>query len=136
MTTTPELRRPVTILRRVLALDAVATGGTGLVYLVAAGPLARLFEVDSRLLLVVGAVLAVYGAAVGLLATRPQPAVAAVRLVVALNTAWVLLTAVALAAAWIAPSPIGTGWAVVKALIVAGFAIAQAWSLRSWRATC
>jgi hypothetical protein len=112
---------PQTVLRRFLTLDAVVTGANGLAYLAVSGPLGRLLGVDSTLLLALGAFLAVYAAAVGLLASRARPAAFPVRAVIEANLAWAALRAVALAV-WLSPTTAGAVWAVLQALTVAGFA--------------
>lgn len=64
---------PQVMLRRFLALDSVVTTGNGLAYVAFSAPLGRLLGVGQGLLLGLGVLLAVYGAAVGLLASRRQP---------------------------------------------------------------
>ncbi|GKQ39501.1 hypothetical protein [Streptomyces sp. A012304] len=121
---------PHTALRRFLALDAVVTGVNGIAYLAASGPLGRLLGVDSGLLLVLGLVLAVYGAGVGLLASRPHPATLPVRLVVEGNIVWSVLSLVALTV-WLSPTTVGGVWTVLQALTVAGFAGLQHYALKA-----
>ncbi|NUO43309.1 MAG: hypothetical protein HOV73_11525 [Streptomyces sp.] len=121
---------PHTALRRFLALDAVVTGGNGLAYLAASGPLGRLLGVGSTLLLELGAFLVVYAAGVGWLAARPRPAALPVRAVVEANLAWAVLSCVALAL-WLSPSTAGAVWTVLQALTVAGFAALQYIALKA-----
>ncbi|QOV34329.1 hypothetical protein IM697_29895 [Streptomyces ferrugineus] len=121
---------PQTVLRRFLALDAVVTGANGLAYLVASGPLGRFLGVDSALLLALGAFLAGYAAAVGLLASRARPAAPLVRAVVEANLAWAVLSLLALAL-WLSPTTAGAVWTVLQALTVAGFAALQYAALKS-----
>ncbi|MEU9911180.1 hypothetical protein [Streptomyces sp. NPDC051001] len=125
---------PHTALRRFLALDAVVTGANALAYLALSGPLGRLFGTDSTLLLALGAFLAVYAAAVGLLASRARPAALPVRAVVEINLAWSAVSCVALIL-WLTPSTAGTVWTVVQALTVAGFAVLQYMALRNRQET-
>ncbi|MFJ5260379.1 hypothetical protein ACIQAC_07865 [Streptomyces sp. NPDC088387] len=115
---------PHVMLRRFLALDAAVTGANGLAYLAVSGPLGRLLGVDSGLLLVLGAVLTVYGVAVGLLASRPRPAALPVRAVVETNLAWTVLSLLA-PLLWLSPTTAGAVWTVLQALVVAGFAAVQ-----------
>jgi hypothetical protein len=63
---------PQTMLRRFLALDAVVTGVNGVAYLVASGPLGRLLDVGSGLLLALGLISTVYAAGVAWPATRRE----------------------------------------------------------------
>ncbi|MEU6355190.1 hypothetical protein ABZ896_38750 [Streptomyces sp. NPDC047072] len=121
---------PHTALRRFLALDAVVTGVNGLAYLTASGPVGRFLDVDSGLLLVLGAVLVVYGGAVGVLASRGRPPVLGVRAVVEANLLWSALSLAALGL-WLSPSTAGTVWTVLQALVVAGFALLQYAALRN-----
>ncbi|MEV6168470.1 hypothetical protein AB0L99_09645 [Streptomyces sp. NPDC051954] len=121
---------PHAVLRRFLALDAVVTGANGVAYLAASGPLGRFLGVDSTLLLGLGALLAVYGAAVGLLATRARPAALPVRAVVEVNLAWTALSCVALVL-WPSPTTAGAVWTVLQALVVAGFALLQFAALKN-----
>ncbi|WP_327592850.1 hypothetical protein [Streptomyces chartreusis] len=121
---------PQTVLRRFLALDAVVTGANGLAYLAVSGPLGRLLGVESSLLLALGAFLAVYAGAVGLLASRARPADLPVRAVIEANLAWTVLSLVALAL-WLSPTTAGAVWTVLQALTVAGFAGLQYTALRA-----
>jgi hypothetical protein len=121
---------PHAALRRFLALDAVVTGANGLAYLAASGPLGRFLGVDSALLLALGAVLALYGAVVGLLASRTRPGALPVRAVIETNLAWTVLSCLALAL-WLTPSAAGAVWTVLQALVVAGFAALQHLALKA-----
>ncbi|MEJ8671833.1 MULTISPECIES: hypothetical protein [unclassified Streptomyces] len=121
---------PQTVLRRLLALDAVVTGANGLAYLAFSGPLGRLLGVDSTLLLALGAFLTVYAAAVGLLASRARPAALPVRAVIEANLAWSVLSPVALVL-WLSPATAGAVWTVLQALTVAGFAALQHLALKA-----
>ena len=121
---------PHTALRRFLALDAVVTGANGLAYLAASGPLGRFLGVGSGLLLALGVVLAVYGAAVGLLAFRARPAALPVRAVIETNVTWTVLSCVALAV-WLSPSAAGAVWTLLQALVVAAFAALQYMALKA-----
>ncbi len=116
-------------LRRFLALDAVVSGGNGLAYLAFSGPLGELLGVGRSTLLELGAVLAVFGLAVGLLAARPRPPRLAVRAVIDINLAWTVLSVVAVEL-WFEPTTAGFVWIPVQAATVAGFAVLQFTTLR------
>ncbi|MFF0434170.1 hypothetical protein ACFYU9_18315 [Streptomyces sp. NPDC004327] len=122
--------QPQSMLRRFLALDAVVTGGNGLAYLAAAGPLGELLGVDRGLLLELGVFLTAYAAGVAWLASRPQPPVLGVRLVVDANLLWAVLSVVALVD-WLAPTTAGAVWTLFQAVTVAGFAGLQWSALRA-----
>ncbi|MER7483773.1 hypothetical protein ABTX60_40095 [Streptomyces sp. NPDC126510] len=121
---------PQSMLRRFLALDAVVTGANALGYLAFSGPLGRFLGAGPTLLPAVGAFLAVYAAAVGLLAARRRPPALGVRAVVEANLAWAAVSLAALAL-WLTPSTAGAVWTVLQALAVAGFAVLQHMSLKS-----
>ncbi|MDX3537715.1 hypothetical protein PV721_25785 [Streptomyces sp. MB09-01] len=121
---------PQVMLRRFLALDSVVTTGNGLAYVAFSPPLGRLLGVGQGLLLGLGVLLVVYGAAVGLLASRRQPSAFPVKLVIETNYAWAALSLVSLAV-WFTPTVAGAVWIPAQALTVAGFALLQQLALRS-----
>ncbi|WP_405004420.1 hypothetical protein OHV13_08755 [Kitasatospora purpeofusca] len=118
-----------TALRRFLALDAVVSGGNGLAYLAFSGPLGDLLGVGRSTLLELGAVLTVFGLAVGLLATHPQPSRTAVRAVIDINLGWTALSVLAMEL-WFEPSTAGYVWIPLQAGTVALFAVLQFTTLR------
>lgn len=120
---------PQRTLRRFLALDAVVTGTNAVAYLTLSGPLGRFLGAGSGLLLGLGAFLAGYAAAVGLLAARPHPPAPGVRIVVEANLAWAAVSLAALAL-WLTPTTAGAVWTVLQALAVAGFALLQHMALK------
>ncbi|WP_327580755.1 hypothetical protein OHA25_32545 [Nonomuraea sp. NBC_00507] len=120
-------------LRLALAADAVVTGGNGLVYLAFAGPVAALLGPEAGLLRGIGVFLFVYGAAVGLLATRRAISPAATRAVIALNIIWTLGSVAAVISGAVGFTTIGAIWAIAQALAVAGFAELQIMGLRKAR---
>ncbi|WP_329113927.1 hypothetical protein [Streptomyces sp. NBC_01353] len=122
--------QPQSMVRRFLALDAVVTGGNGLAYLAASGPLGELLGLDSGLLLELGLLLTLYAAGVAWLASRPQPPALGVKLVIDVNALWAVLSVVALVA-WLEPSTAGLVWIPMQAAVVAGFAGLQWSALRA-----
>ncbi|CAL9370139.1 hypothetical protein AB0K81_00235 [Streptomyces werraensis] len=132
MSTTPLAApaRTTDPLRRLLALDAVVTGGNALAYLALSGPLGRFLGIGSGLLLALGAFLAVYAAGVGLLAARPHPPTAGVRGVVEANLGWTAASFLALAL-WLSPTTAGAVWVVLQALAVGGLTLLQHRALRA-----
>ncbi|WP_371618751.1 hypothetical protein [Streptomyces sp. NBC_00454] len=121
---------PQAALRRFLALDSVVTTGNGLAYAAFSAPLGRLLGLGQGLVLGLGAFLVFYGAGVGLLASRRQPPVFPVRLVIESNYAWAALSLVALVA-WFTPTTAGAVWIPAQALTVASFALLQQLALRA-----
>ncbi|MFB7942580.1 hypothetical protein [Streptomyces sp. NPDC056049] len=122
--------RPRSMLRRFLALDAVVTGGNGLAYALAPGPLGELLGVNRTLLLGLGVLLTAYAAGVAWLAARPQPPALGVKLVIDINALWAVLSLVALVA-WLEPTTAGLVWTPLQAGTVAGFALLQWAALRA-----
>ncbi|NUR85804.1 MAG: hypothetical protein HOY71_17135 [Nonomuraea sp.] len=117
-------------LRLSLALDAVVTGVNGLVYLAAAGPAGDLLGTDPALLREIGVFLLVYGAAVGLLASRPAISPAATKAVIGLNIAWTLGSVAAVIGGGLEFTTIGAVWAIAQAIVVGAFAELQIMGLR------
>ncbi|MFJ3215082.1 hypothetical protein ACIPLC_04060 [Kitasatospora sp. NPDC086801] len=115
--------------RGVLVLDALVTGGNGLVYLAFAGPVGDLLGVGRSILLDLGVFLTVYALGVGALAARRRPPRLAVQAVIDLNAVWVVLSLVAMAA-WLEPTTAGAVWIPVQAAVVALFAALQFTALR------
>ncbi|MEV0388353.1 hypothetical protein [Nonomuraea sp. NPDC050643] len=120
-------------LRLALAADAVVTGGNGLIYLALAAPVSTLLGPDAGLLRGIGVFLLVYGAAVGLLATRRPISPAATKAVIALNVIWTLGSVGTVVAGAADFTTIGAIWAIAQALVVAGFAELQIMGLRRSR---
>ncbi|MEV4014047.1 hypothetical protein AB0J35_26465 [Nonomuraea angiospora] len=120
-------------LRLALAADAVVTGGNGLVYLAFAGPVSDLLGPGTGLLRGIGAFLLVYGAAVGLLATRRVISPAATRAVIALNIVWTLGSVAAVVTGAVDLTTIGAIWTIAQALVVGVFAELQIVGLRKTR---
>ncbi|MGV9269405.1 hypothetical protein ACWDRR_32600 [Kitasatospora sp. NPDC003701] len=116
-------------LRRFLALDGLVSGGNGLAYLAFSGPLGDLLGVGGATLVELGAVLAVFGLAVGLLAARRRPARLAVQVVIDVNVAWAVLSLVAMEV-WLEPSTAGLVWIPLQAGTVLLFAALQFTALR------
>lgn len=114
--------------RPFLLTDAALTAGNGLVYLVAASWLADLFGAPASLLVGLGVFLVVVGAGVAFLATRrPVPRTWVLELA-AFNGVWVVAS---LGYALLGDlTTIGRVWDVLQAVLVAVFAVGQAWFAR------
>ncbi|MFD3466069.1 hypothetical protein ACFWWM_06835 [Streptomyces sp. NPDC058682] len=127
-------RVPQTALRRILALDSVVTTVNGLAYVALSAPLGRLLGVGQGLLLELGILLVAYGAGVGWLASRRQPPVLPVKLVIETNYAWAALSLASLVL-WFEPTTAGLLWIPAQAVTVGGFAVLQQLALRSGSAS-
>lgn len=117
-------------LRIFLTLDAVITAGNGLIYLLAAGPVAELLGVSAGPLRAIGAFLAVYGVLVGVLASRPVPSSGATKAVIEANLLWTVASLAVAAFGWLGANTVGTVWIVLQALVVGAFAALQISGLR------
>ncbi|MEV1172034.1 hypothetical protein [Nonomuraea sp. NPDC049784] len=120
-------------LRLALTADAVVTGVNGLVYLAFAAPVSDLLGPGAGLLRGIGAFLLVYGAAVGLLATRRAISPAATRAVIALNIIWTLGSIAVVVTGAADLTTVGAVWAIAQALVVGVFAELQITGLRKTR---
>jgi hypothetical protein len=113
------------VLRLALRLDAAVTGVNGLAYLALAGPIDDLLGLDAGPGRALGAFLLVYAAAVWAISMPARPHRHAVTAVVEANLLWTVLSVVAVAAGWFSLTTAGGVWAVLQAIVVAGFAALQ-----------
>lgn len=120
-------------LRRVLILDAVASGATGL--LLAFGPdlLADWLKIEAGFVQPAGFFLVAWALAVAVLALQPRPSRPLVMGVVAINVLWTVESLLTLATGQLQPNGFGIVFVVAQAAAVAGFAALQAWGLRPAR---
>lgn len=116
------------------AADALVTGTNAVVYLAAAGPLADLLGGDASTWRGIGAFLVAYTACVGLYARSPRSTAVGWAIVV-VNALWAVASLDVAVTGALDLEPIGRGWVVAQALVVAGFAVLQARVLRATRAT-
>lgn len=121
-------------LRRALIADGVISGATGLLMLVAAGPLAGLLGVPADLLRAAGGSLLPFAGLLLYLSRRNTLSQASVWVVIAINAAWVAASAGLLVSGWIEPSGLGNAFIIVQAIAVALFAETQYVGLRQARA--
>ncbi|MFF8642006.1 MULTISPECIES: hypothetical protein [unclassified Streptomyces] len=117
-------------LRLFLGLDAAVTAGNGLIYLIAAGPVGDLLDMDAGLLRGIGVFLTVYGVLVGVLAAQQVPSAAATKLVIEANLLWAVASIATALFGWFDPNTIGTVWIPMQALVVGAFAVLQINGLR------
>ncbi|MFD0365771.1 hypothetical protein ACFQZZ_30410 [Nocardia sp. GCM10030253] len=118
------------LLRTSLRLDAVITGVNGLAYLALSGPLETLLGLDTRIGIPIGIFLTLYGIAVALIGVSTTINTNLVRTVIAANTAWTVISVVALIEGALDLSLIGGIWTVMQAITVGGFAALQYLGLR------
>jgi len=118
-------------LRNVLLLDAASGIVGGLLFVLAAGPLAQLLEMPAEFLSGAGAVLLPFAAFVLWVATRQPIPAKAVWIVVVLNILWVVESVALLIGNWVAPNAFGTAVVVVQAVAIAIIAELEIVGLRS-----
>ena len=111
-----------TFLRRVLLVDATASGGMGVLFLLAAGPMESLLGLPATLLRGVGLFLIPFAGFLVWLAPRASERQAVVRFVAAGNVLWIVASVLLLVSGRVDPTPLGTGFVVLQALVVAVFA--------------
>ncbi|REE96784.1 hypothetical protein [Thermomonospora umbrina] len=121
------------LLRLALRLDAVVTGANGLAYLALAGPLESLLGLEAAHGRVIGAFLLVYAAAVWAISMPAESRRGLVTAVVEANLLWTVLSVVAVATGRLSLNTTGGVWAVLQAVVVAGFAAVQFTALRKIR---
>lgn len=121
-------------LRRVLQANGLFCAASGLIAVVAAGPLATFLGLPEPLILVVtGIILVPYGLALFWIVSRDSLVDQVAIVAIVLDIAWVLGSIVLLLSDWV-PFTTGGMWAVALiALIVADFAGTQIYALNRVR---
>jgi hypothetical protein len=106
-------------LHRALILDAVASGATAVLLIVAASALAPLLGLPVALMRGAGVLLLPYVAFVALVARRGRMEPAAVWTIIVSNGLWAAASFLLLLSGQIAPTALGIAFVVVQAVIVA-----------------
>lgn len=118
-------------LRRALLLDAVASGGMGVLLLVASTPLERLLGLPLDLIRYVGVFLIPFAASLIWVATRRSPAPGIARTIVWGNVLWVIASVTLLASGLVRPTLLGEAFVLLQAVAVLVFAYLEHRGLRS-----
>lgn len=118
------------VLRRALIADAVLSGASGLLMIMAAGSFEARLAVPQGLLRYAGASLLPFAAIVAYVATREPLSRGGVWTVVALNAAWVAASVLLLVSGSIEPNGLGVAFILVQAIAVAAVADVQYFGLR------
>ena len=114
-----------TFLRRVLLVDATASGSMGVLFLLAAGALESPLGLPGALLRGVGVFLIPFAGFLVRLAPRASQQRSIVRMVAAGNLLWVVASVLLLVSGRIDPTPLGTAFVVLQAVAVAVFAYVE-----------
>jgi hypothetical protein len=121
---------PSPLLRKALLADALLSGITGLVLLLAAGPLATLEGLPVGLLRWSGIILIPFAAFVAWLGTRERVQRPLVFAVVACNALWALDSVLLLVTGWVEPTILGEVFVLGQAAVVAVLAELEFFGLR------
>jgi hypothetical protein len=119
-----------TFLRRALMLDAVASGGAGLLMIAGAGLLEGLLGLPAALLRGAGLVLVPYVAFVIWTGSRETISRPAVWAIIAANVLWAAASGLLLVSGWVAPTGLGYAFVIGQALVVAVLGELQYMGLR------
>lgn len=122
-----------TFLRRVLLLDATASGGMGALFLLATGLLGSLLGLPSALLRGVGLFLIPFAAFLLWLARRAGELQRVVQVIAAGNVLWIVGSVLLLSSGRVNPTPFGTAFVVLQAVVVAVFAYLETKGVRDFR---
>jgi hypothetical protein len=107
----------IRFLRRVMAIDAIATGAMALGFVAMAGPLSEIFGLPSLALTCIGLVLLPFAAWVGWLAKQRHPPLKLVRILVAANVIWAADSLLLAFGNWMPLTAIGTEFVAFQAVI-------------------
>lgn len=107
------------LLRKALALDAVACAGMGLLLATAAGPLAAPFGLPESLLRGAGFVLLPCALLLGVFASRMVLPRLAIYAVIGINLVWIVDSIAILLMGWFAPTGLGIAFVLAQAAAVA-----------------
>jgi hypothetical protein len=118
------------LLRRALVIDALVSGATGVLLVVAGGWLAPLLGVPEPLLRYSGIVLLPFAIIVALVARLHAVARAGVVAIIVVNIAWVAASAWLVLGERVQPNALGYAFIVMQAMAVAAFAEFQYVALR------
>ena len=114
--------RASSLLRRVLIVDAVTSGASGLAMFALADVFASLLQLPVDLVREAGIILLPFAAFVGFVASRSEPARLAVWTIIALNIVWVVDSIALLFTGWVEPNALGVTFVIAQAAMVLVFA--------------
>jgi hypothetical protein len=107
--------RASSLLRRVLAVDALVSAASGIAMIAFAEVLADLLQLPVDLVSEAGIVLLPFAAFVGFVASRSEPARFAVWAIIGLNILWVVDSILLLFTGWVAPNALGYAVVIAQA---------------------
>ena len=122
--------RQITNLRFALVADAVASGATGLIMIAGADLLTGLLGLPVPVMREAGLLLMPYVVLVAYVGTRPAIPRGAVKVIIALNVAWLAGSIALLMSGSVAPTVLGYAFVIFQAVVVGVFAELQFIGLR------
>jgi hypothetical protein len=108
--------RASSFLRRVLTIDAVFSGVSGIAMIAFAAAFANLLQLPVELISEAGIVLVPFAAFVGFVASRREPARLPVWAIIAINIVWAVDSIVLLFSGWVAPNALGYAVVIAQAV--------------------
>jgi len=120
---------PSLFLRRVLQLDAAATGATGLLLLGGTATLSGLFNLPASLLVYAGVFCVAWAATLGFASLREEISSGFVWTIIVANVAWVIGSVALLVSGYVSPSFLGYAFVIAQALAVDIFAGLQMFAM-------
>ena len=118
------------LLRCALLTDALVTAASALMLIAFASDLAAWLGIPAVFQRYLGLALLPYAAVVGYLGARQQISPTAVSTVIGCNVAWAAASIAVLFTTWLQPTPLGVGFVIAQALIVAALAELQWFGMR------
>ena len=110
--------RASSFLRRVLIVDALISGASGVAMFALADVFASLLQLPVDLVREAGIILLPFAAFVGFVASRQEPARLAVWAIIAMNILWVVDSILLLFSGWVAPNVLGYVFVIAHAAMV------------------
>ena len=110
--------RASSFLRRVLIVDALISGASGVAMFALADVFASLLQRPGELVREAGIILLPFAAFVGFVASRQEPARLAVWAIIAMNILWVVDSILLLFSGWVAPNVLGYVFVIAQAAMV------------------
>jgi hypothetical protein len=110
------------LLRRILIVDAVTSGASGIAMLAFAELFAGLLQLPVELVREAAIIMLLFAAFVGFVVSRREPARVAVWAVIVLNAVWVVDSILLLFTDWVAPNALGYVFVIAQATMVLVFA--------------
>lgn len=117
--------------RIAVGMDALASAGVGVLLVAGAGVLDSRFGMRTGALVAAGAAMLAWAAELGLVLRRPHLSATALKVIIALNVAWIIGSVAVLVTGWPDRTALGNAFIIAQALAVAGLSELQVMALRA-----